>query len=64
MKKIYLICLSFILLSCSGVSEGEITKINGYWEIETAVMPDGTEKEYKIHPTIDFFDLKGIEGFR
>jgi hypothetical protein len=64
MKKIYLLFLPLILLACSGVSEGDLTKINGYWEIETAVMPDGSEKEYKINSTIDFFELKGKQGFR
>ena len=64
MKKIYLLLLPFILMSCGGVNEGDLAKINGYWEIEKAVMPDGTKKEYTINPTIDFFELKGNEGFR
>lgn len=64
MKRIYLLLLPIILLSCGGVNEGDLAKINGYWEIEKAVMPDGTKKEYTINPTIDFFELKGKEGFR
>lgn len=64
MKKIYLLLLPFILLSCGGVNEADLNKINGYWEIEEAVMPDGSKKEYTINPAIDFFELKGKEGFR
>lgn len=64
MKKIYLLLLPFILLSCGSVNEGDLAKINGYWEIEKAVMPDGSKKEYTINPSIDFFELKGREGFR
>ncbi|OYQ36118.1 hypothetical protein CHU92_10030 [Flavobacterium cyanobacteriorum] len=64
MKKLYLLLLPLLILSCTGVSEGDIKKINGYWEIETAVMPDGSEKEYKVNPTIDYFELKGRQGFR
>lgn len=64
MRKIYLLLLPFILYSCGGVNEADIAKINGYWEIEKAVMPDGSKKEYTINPTIDFFELKGKQGFR
>ncbi len=64
MKKIYLLLLPLIIISCGGVTENDLPKINGYWEIETAVLPDGSEKEYTINPTIDFFELKGKEGFR
>lgn len=32
--------------------------INGYWEIEKAQLPDGTEKDYSINTTIDYFELK------
>lgn len=56
--------LPFILLSCGGVNEADLPKINGYWEIEKAIMPDGSEKDYTINPTIDFFELKGKQGFR
>lgn len=41
-----------------------MAKINGYWEIEEAVMPDGEKKEYKVNPTIDYFEIKGKTGFR
>jgi hypothetical protein len=27
-------------------------------------MADGSNKEYTINPTIDYFELKGKEGFR
>lgn len=64
MKKVYLLLLPLIMISCGGVTEKDLPKINGYWEIETAVLPDGSEKEYTINPTIDFFELKGKEGFR
>jgi hypothetical protein len=46
------------------VSEKDLAKINGYWEIEKAELPDGSKKEYKINTTIDFFEIKGKKGFR
>lgn len=64
-KTILLLFVSIVTLSCgNSISETDLAKLNGYWEIETAVMPDGSEKEYKVNTTIDFFDLKGKTGFR
>lgn len=66
MKRILvLLFASFFALSCGhGVSDTDLPKLNGYWEIQEAVMADGTKKEYKVNPTIDYFELKGKEGFR
>ena len=65
MKKIILFIFAVAAVSCSNqISDEDLTKLNGYWEIETAVMPDGSKKEYAVNPTIDFFELKGKEGFR
>ncbi|RZJ52740.1 MAG: hypothetical protein EOO45_31675, partial [Flavobacterium sp.] len=51
--------------SCnSSISDSDLQKLNGYWEIETAVLPDGTEKEYTINSTVDYFELQGKKGFR
>lgn len=57
--------LIFSLISCSNkVSDDEISKLNGYWEIEEVILPDGTKKEYTINSTIDYFEIKGKEGIR
>ena len=65
MKKIYLLLLVFVLISCQQkVSQGEISKINGYWEIDKVVFSDGTEKQYGINETFDYFQIKGNNGFR
>lgn len=65
MKKICLALLAFIIVSCgNSVSESDLPKLNGYWEIETAVLPDGSEKEYTVNSTIDYFEIKGKEGIR
>lgn len=66
MKKIAVVFLLGILsLACKKeISEQELTKLNGYWEIEKAEMPDGTKKEYTINTTIDFFKVDQKKGFR
>lgn len=66
MKNLFLFVLVSVLsVSCNqSISESDLAKLNGYWEIESVVMPDGSEKEYTINPTIDFFELKGKAGKR
>ena len=66
MKKIAVVFLLGILsLACKKeISDQELTKLNGYWEIEKAEMPDGTKKEYTINTTIDFFKVDNKKGFR
>lgn len=59
-----LVLLSIVLFSCDKTyTDAEISKINGYWEIEKVVMPDSI-KEYGVNPAIDFFEVKGKQGFR
>jgi len=67
MKNIALLLFtSFVLFSCSGkVNKDDLSKINGYWEIEKVISPNKAEKDYVVNPTIDFFELKdGKSGFR
>lgn len=66
MKKafpLFLVALFFV--SCKQhIDEKDLVKMNGYWEIEKAELPDGSKKEYKVNTTIDFFEIKGKKGFR
>jgi len=56
-----LICL----LSCQRtISESDLIKLNGYWEISEVEFPDGNTKEYKANTTIDFIEIAGFKGFR
>lgn len=65
MKKISLLFVCFVLISChSNVKEEEINKLNGYWEIKQVDLPNGEKKDYKVNETIDFFEVKDNKGFR
>ncbi len=66
MKKIVVFAVSFFALtSCNQlITDKDISKINGYWEIEKVILSDGTKKEYKVNETIDFFQIKNNIGFR
>jgi hypothetical protein len=66
MKKFLpLFFFSLLLVACKpSVSDSDIAKINGYWEIQKVELPQGGKKEYKINETIDFFAVKDNKGFR
>lgn len=60
-------CVLFLVLllaSCQKVSETDLPKINGYWEIEKVTFSDAEEKEYKINESFDFFEIKKNKGIR
>ena len=62
---IKIVLLFLILSSCKQkITDNDINKINGYWEIEKVVLPENDDKDYKINETIDFFDIKNKVGFR
>ncbi len=58
----------FLLLICVSckqhISQQDIAKLNGYWEIEKVVSPDFENKNYKISETIDYFKIENNIGFR
>lgn len=65
MKKIILFFVFGLFLSCKqSISEADLQKLNGYWEIEKVELPDGNKKEYKVNETIDFFKITDKKGFR
>lgn len=66
MKKTALIAfISILSISCTKkISSSDISKINGYWEIEKVIFPDGTHKEYSINQTFDYFEVKNNIGIR
>lgn len=66
MRKIILVVvISLFFMAChENVKPEDVSKINGYWEIEKVHLPDGSEKKFKINETIDYFELKNDSGFR
>ena len=55
---------AFVLFSCSRPQPADLVHLNGYWEIESAKMKDGTTREYTINPTVEYFELKDRKGVR
>lgn len=61
---VYTVILATVL-SCGKNPESYISHISGYWEIEKVKLANGTEREYKISQTIDYFFVSdSLTGFR
>ena len=62
---ITILLFGLLLVSCKqSITDKDIVKINGYWEIEKVILKDGEKKNYKVNETIDYFELKSNKGFR
>lgn len=60
-----ILLISFLFIACKQkIQPADISKINGYWEIEKVVFDKGDDKDYSMNETYDFFDIKGNKGFR
>ena len=60
-----LLFFAFLLVSCTGqVSPEDLKNLNGYWEIQTATMPDGSKRDYKINETVDYIEINEKTGIR
>jgi len=65
-NSIRILFLIFLFVSCQQrIKPEEITKINGYWEIEKVVFDEGKDKNYTINESYDYFEIgKNNSGFR
>lgn len=61
-----ILLIALLLMSCKQkIESGDISKINGYWEIEKVVLEDGSQKEYGANQSYDYFQIdKNSSGIR
>lgn len=65
MKKAIIVLFVLMAVACQKkISAADYSKLNGYWEIEKVILPNGDEKDYGINATIDYFEVKDTVGFR
>lgn len=61
-----ILVLSLLFVGCQQkIEPTDISKINGYWEIEKVVFDKGEDKDYKMNESYDFFEIdKNNMGIR
>lgn len=64
-KEIYSIILFLVCISCYKQDPLEqVEHLDGYWEIESVTLPDGTKKEFSISAIVDFIEVSEMKGMR
>lgn len=64
MKFSYLLISVLLLMSCNSKPDfEEVSKLNGFWEIEKAETPYG-DKSYKMNQMVDYFQIEDSIGYR
>lgn len=64
MRKAILILSIISLVSCSNNSTEMVKAMEGYWNIETVTLPDGTEREFPFSNHMDHFEIEGNNGVK
>jgi hypothetical protein len=60
-----ILLLSLFFVGCQQkIQPSDISKINGYWEIEKVVFDEGDDKEYGINESFDYFKIANNKGIR
>ncbi len=64
-KYIPVVIIILVICSCAKQDPNEqIKHLQGYWNIEKAVLEDGSEKDFRMSTTIDFMEVNGTTGIR
>jgi hypothetical protein len=64
-RSIYLFITVTLFAACgSSVNESSLKNLNGYWEVQKVVFPDGSEKILPPSETHDYYEFKNSKGFR
>ncbi len=65
MRFISLMVVFTFLIGCDKkIAIQDLDQLNGYWEIEKVIFPDGQTKEYTLSGTIEYIKYQDLKGFR
>lgn len=62
--RIVLLIASLLFISCSSDSDKKLELLDGYWNIDTVTLPDGSEKEFPFSNHMDHFEVEGLNGVK
>ena len=64
-KTCSILLIAFLFVACQQkIKPEDISKINGYWEVEKVVFDSIKDKEYKINEIYDYFEIEKSKGIR
>ncbi len=58
------VLLACFFISCENDPLEKIKLLEGYWNIETVEMPDGSEKAFPFSNHMDYFEIKENTGMK
>lgn len=59
-----LLIVTLILYSCGNSTTDQIKQLEGYWNIEKVILPDGSEKDFPFSNHMDYFVIEGGSGVK
>lgn len=65
--RIIFLAIAFVTLSCGNNKQQSVIdkeNLSGYWEINSVVLPDGTEKHFDTNLIVDYLEVVGDFGSR
>ena len=64
-KTCSILLIAFLFVACQQkIKPEDISKINGYWEVEKVVFDSIKDKEYKMNEVYDYFEIEKSKGIR
>lgn len=64
MRKLFFILSITLLASCGNNATEMANAMEGYWNIETVTLSDGTEREFPFSNHMDHFEIEGSNGVK
>jgi len=62
---VLLVGITLTCISCDGNDPSQqIPFVQGYWEIKSVEMPDGSIKEFTVNTSVDYMVVSGDSGVR
>ncbi|WP_438969414.1 lipocalin family protein [Nonlabens sp.] len=63
MRRLIYILLIFVFVSCDS-NEEKIKALEGYWNIDEVILPNGSEREFPFSNHMDHFEVDGFNGVK
>ncbi len=60
-----ILLIAFLFVACQQkIKPEDVSKINGYWEVEKVVFDSIDDKDYSMNEVYDYFEIKNNKGIR